>query len=76
MTTGPRFDPLQDWQNVPRLLDGMRRKDQRVIFVPTTRFHMDISINGDRNSVPDGVTLARILELFNIVAATIVVAAQ
>jgi sulfur carrier protein len=34
---------------------------------------MNISINGDRKSVPDGATLARILELFNIVAATIVV---
>ncbi len=34
---------------------------------------MNISINGDRKSVPDGATLAWILELFNIVAATIVV---
>ena len=34
---------------------------------------MNISINGDRKSVPDGATLARILELFNIVAATIIV---
>jgi sulfur carrier protein len=34
---------------------------------------MNISINGDRKSVPEGATLAGILELFDIVAATIVV---
>jgi sulfur carrier protein len=34
---------------------------------------MNITINGALKSVPDGATLARILELFNIVVATIIV---